>query len=235
MEKTILVIEDEKVTRNNLLQFLESEGFITLEAENGNTGIHIAGEHLPDLIICDILMPEMDGYDVLFYLQQNPDTKRIPFIFLTVTNEQEIFATNNALSEYEYDYLQKPVTSEQLRKAIKSKLVWNTTQLSDFPPEQQLNKLEEKLRQLEEYSQTKDLLLSNLCQNLKKYLPAINKEIKTVINTDLSSSQQESISKIQKDIATLLTIVNQASELQELINIDNYRLLQQFMDNNQDS
>ena len=168
MKKTILVIEDEKVTRNNLLQFLESEGFETLEAENGNMGIHIAAEHLPDLIICDILMPEMDGYDVLFYLQQNPDTRQIPFIFLTVTNEQEIFATGNTIREYEYDYLQKPVTSEQLRKAIQNKLILMNAQSSDFLAEEKLNKLEKKLHNLDEYSQTKDLLLSNLSKIIKK-------------------------------------------------------------------
>ena len=140
-------------------------------------------------------------------------------------------ATNNDISKYEYDYLQKPVTSDQLRKAIQSKLVLSDTSPAKFSSQEQVNQLEDKLHQLEEYSQTKDLLLRNLCESLKKYLPAMNYEIKKITEQNSPSIDQDSIAKVQNDLVTVLTIVNQASELQELINLDNYQLLQHFMDN----
>lgn len=79
----ILVIEDEQGVRENLLEILEAENFDTIGAENGHVGITWAWEHRPDLIICDVMMPELDGYEVLKLLRQDPVTETIPFIFLT--------------------------------------------------------------------------------------------------------------------------------------------------------
>src|SRR5689334_1008872 len=79
----VLVIEDEPAIRNNLVILLEKEGFETLSAENGLFGIELARAYLPDLIICDITMPELDGYGVLDNLRQDTATASIPFIFLS--------------------------------------------------------------------------------------------------------------------------------------------------------
>ncbi|MCU0527819.1 MAG: response regulator [Elainella sp. Prado103] len=116
MAKKILVIEDERATRNSIVTFLESEGFQTLIAENGRQGIDLAQRYLPDLIICDILMPELDGYDVLTKLQQEMQTASIPFIFLTVTATEA--GLRQSIDMGADDYLSKPVTSERLRQAI---------------------------------------------------------------------------------------------------------------------
>ncbi|NJM97053.1 MAG: response regulator [Phormidesmis sp. RL_2_1] len=120
MPETILVIEDERMTRTNLLGFLRSEGYESLGAANGKEGIQLAQRHLPDLIICDILMPELDGYDVLMTLQKNPQTASIPFIFLTVAADEDGF--RHGLSLGADDYLSKPVTSKQLGAAITAQL-----------------------------------------------------------------------------------------------------------------
>jgi CheY-like chemotaxis protein len=83
MKKKILVIEDEKLSRNNLLKILQAEAFEPIGAENGTVGIQLAMEEEPDIIICDIMMPDIDGYEVLKALRQEPSTIMIPFIFLT--------------------------------------------------------------------------------------------------------------------------------------------------------
>lgn len=114
--KKILVIEDERATRINIASFLESEGFKAMTAENGRVGIQMAQEHLPDLIICDILMPELDGYDVLITLQQDAKTASIPFIFLTMAATEAGF--RQSLDMGADDYLSKPITSDRLRRAI---------------------------------------------------------------------------------------------------------------------
>ena len=79
----ILVIEDEETVRENILELLDAEGFDAIAAENGRIGLSRAKQHLPDLILCDIRMPELDGYGVLTALRSESKTAEIPFIFLS--------------------------------------------------------------------------------------------------------------------------------------------------------
>lgn len=79
----ILVIEDEATVRENILELLDAEGFDAIAAENGRIGLARAQQHLPDLILCDIRMPELDGYGVLTALRSESKTAKIPFIFLS--------------------------------------------------------------------------------------------------------------------------------------------------------
>ena len=80
--RKILVVEDEQSLRKDIIEMLSYEGFEVIGAENGRVGIEQAREHLPDLIICDIMMPEVDGYSVLDELRKETQTAAIPFIFL---------------------------------------------------------------------------------------------------------------------------------------------------------
>ena len=118
--KTILVIEDDAVTRNLFLDILEAEGFDTIGAENGLVGIEQAQKHLPDLVICDITMPDMDGYGVLNILRQDPLTAIIPFIFLTGSGTKACVRKGMELGAD--DYLTKPSTVEELLRAIAIRL-----------------------------------------------------------------------------------------------------------------
>ena len=118
--KKILVIEDNAASRNLFLDGLQAEGFDTIGAHNGVTGIQQAQEHSPDLIICDIMMPDMDGYAVLSVLRQEPITAIIPFIFLTGSNTTEDLRKGMELGAD--DYLTKPCTVEQLLRAIATRL-----------------------------------------------------------------------------------------------------------------
>jgi len=86
--KKILVIEDEPSVRANILELLEAEEFDVVSAENGFIGALWAQQHLPDLITCDVMMPEVNGYEVLSTLRQDSRTATIPFIFLTAMADQ---------------------------------------------------------------------------------------------------------------------------------------------------
>jgi CheY-like chemotaxis protein len=112
----ILVIEDDELVRESVLAVLESKGFRVLSAENGLIGIQMAEVHLPDLILCDILMPGLDGYEVLSALSSNPETQGIPFIFLTAKVEKANW--RKAMKMGADDYLTKPFTTEELLEAI---------------------------------------------------------------------------------------------------------------------
>jgi YesN/AraC family two-component response regulator len=114
--KKILVIEDEACTRNLLLSSLEAEGYATTGAVDGFSGIQKAQNQLPNLVICDILTPRLDGYSVLSTLRQNSKTAAIPFIFLTASlNKAEL---PPQIERSQDSYLAKPVTIDELLEAI---------------------------------------------------------------------------------------------------------------------
>lgn len=116
----ILVIEDERSIRLNLLKLLTVEGFQAIAADNGSSGVAMAQTEQPDLIICDIMMPGIDGYEVLKRLQENPVTSTIPFIFLTAKTERSEWRKGMKLGAD--DYLTKPFTRAELLDAIASRL-----------------------------------------------------------------------------------------------------------------
>ncbi|WP_298910863.1 response regulator transcription factor [uncultured Nostoc sp.] len=116
----ILVIEDDNVTRNLYLRGLEAKGFDTIGADNGLAGIQQAQKCIPDLVICDITMPDMDGYSVLTTLRQDPLTAIIPFIFLTGSSTRA--DVRKAMELGADDYLSKPSTLDELLRAIATRL-----------------------------------------------------------------------------------------------------------------
>lgn len=117
---TILIIEDVEALREEIMESLSYEGFDVMGAENGVVGVQIAKTYLPDLIICDIAMPELDGYGTLVALRQEAKTSMIPFIFLTAMTEKANM--RQAMQLGADDYLTKPFTSSELLKAIASRM-----------------------------------------------------------------------------------------------------------------
>jgi len=118
--KKILIIEDQPQMRRNLATILEMEGFQVSLAEHGNAGIAQARECKPDLIICDVMMPELDGYGVLRILRSEKVTATIPFIFLTAKGEKIDQRTGMNLGAD--DYLTKPVARTDLLASVKVRL-----------------------------------------------------------------------------------------------------------------
>jgi signal transduction histidine kinase len=114
--KRILVIEDERSIRESILELLQIEGFSVISAENGRIGLQLVQESPPDLILCDVVMPDIDGYGVLTALRRNPMTVTIPFIFLTARGMKEDIRQGMGLGAD--DYMIKPFTAEELLRAI---------------------------------------------------------------------------------------------------------------------
>ncbi|MGB7843075.1 MAG: response regulator [Salinimicrobium sp.] len=118
--KKVLFIEDDTVVRENTAELLELAEYEVITAANGKTGVAIAKAEKPDIIVCDIMMPEMDGYGVLQELANDPGTQHIPFIFLSAKTEHKDIRKGMDLGAD--DYLTKPFEEEELTSAIESRL-----------------------------------------------------------------------------------------------------------------
>jgi CRP-like cAMP-binding protein/DNA-binding NarL/FixJ family response regulator len=120
MQKTILVIDDNNDLRENTAEILDLAGYKTFTAENGKRGVETAIREKPDVIVCDIMMPELDGYGVLHLLRKNADTQNIPFIFLTAKTERSDFRKGMEMGAD--DYVTKPFDDIELLNAIEIRL-----------------------------------------------------------------------------------------------------------------
>jgi len=118
--KRILVIEDEPEMRRNISALLRFHEYEAIEAENGRKGLDRARREKPDLILCDVMMPELDGYGVLQALQRDAGLALIPFIFLTAKGDKE--ALRSGMNLGADDYLTKPVANADLVQAIEARL-----------------------------------------------------------------------------------------------------------------
>ncbi|WP_035984847.1 response regulator [Leptolyngbya sp. KIOST-1] len=116
----ILVIEDETGVRDSIIDILNAEDFIVDSATNGEEGLRQIYEFQPDMVICDVMMPVLDGFGVLQQVRQNPDLATLPFVFLTAKAERNDFRSGMDLGAD--DYLTKPFTHDDLLRMIRTRL-----------------------------------------------------------------------------------------------------------------
>lgn len=119
-QRTILIIDDNDDLRENTAELLSLGGYKTLTAENGKKGVAMILAQKPDLVVCDIMMPELDGYGVLHLVRKNPEMEDVPFIFLTAKTERGDFRKGMEMGAD--DYLTKPFEEHELMNAIESRL-----------------------------------------------------------------------------------------------------------------
>ncbi|MCF8179328.1 MAG: response regulator [Sulfuritalea sp.] len=117
---TVMIIEDEVAIRDNLRRFLQIEGYAVVEAENGQQGLDKIRACLPDLILCDVMMPELDGFSLLKMLRADPHTAAVPFVFLTASAEKENLQLGQELGADEY--VTKPFNLMDLAALIRRRL-----------------------------------------------------------------------------------------------------------------
>jgi DNA-binding response OmpR family regulator len=154
MKKTVLLIEDDRIVRENTSEILQLANYEVETADNGKTGIEIAKKIIPDIIICDVLMPVLDGYGVLQIISKNKDLEHIPFIFLTAKTLHEDLRKGMELGAD--DYISKPFEESELLRAIDSRL----KRVEAF--EQKLN-----INSIPDHIQKHDL---NSIQNINQFL-----------------------------------------------------------------
>ncbi|WP_254563619.1 bifunctional diguanylate cyclase/phosphodiesterase [Oscillatoria sp. HE19RPO] len=168
----ILVIEDEESVRCNIIELLEAENFDVIAAENGQLGVLRAKNEVPDLILCDVMMPQLDGYGVLSELREDPSSGTIPFIFLTAKSSRQDWRQGMELGAD--DYLTKPFTREELLMAIATRLKKSRTIQQRYGKE--LERLQQQCDRLLNFDETTGLpnlrqLRSHLHQLISNHPP----------------------------------------------------------------
>lgn len=176
--KKILIIEDELLLREGISEILTFEGFEVHQAANGEEGLQAVSQYLPDLILCDIMMPVMDGYEVLNQLRKDESTILIPFIFMTALTEKSDLRIGMELGSD--DYITKPYTRSELLNAVRT-----------------------RLKKSEEIKEKQESSLNELRENIMRHLPH---ELRTPLNVMIGFGQQlseypDTVS--QKDMAVI--------------------------------
>lgn len=161
--KKILLIEDDKVVRENTAELLELANYSVITASNGKNGISMAKKYLPNIIICDIMMPELNGYGVLQILSKDPITKQIPFIFLTAKTEHKDIRKGMDLGAD--DYITKPYDESELFSAIESRLA-KVAILNDQENDEFLNNLKNTPTDIKDLNQLKNFF-ADYAQEIK--------------------------------------------------------------------
>lgn len=147
--KKVLIIEDDTALRENTAELLELSNYEVITAANGKIGIKMAEKHLPDVIVCDIMMPEVDGYGVLESLSVNDTTAQIPFIFLSAKTERS--EVRKGMNMGADDYLTKPFQEEELITTIESRLAKTELLKKKFSIiDEVIKPVEDELRDLNE-------------------------------------------------------------------------------------
>ncbi|MGI0487403.1 response regulator [Pantanalinema rosaneae CENA516] len=184
------------------MALLRAEGFQAIGAENGQVGVQLAQSHLPDLIICDVMMPEMDGFDVLQRLRQTVTTKMIPFIFLSARSERQDFRQGMELGAD--DYLTKPFTRAELLQAI-------TTRLNR---QADINQLQQKITELQQANFLKDEFVNTAAHELRSPLANIKLAIQMLELAKDTEKQQIYLNLLHKACDREVELLNDLLDLQ---------------------
>lgn len=225
--KKILVIEDEASVGVNILEILQLGGFDVILAQDGETGIQLAKQHVPDLIICDILMPGLDGYGVLTALREVTETALIPFIFLTAKTTREDFRQGMNLGAD--DYLTKPFRHTELLEAVTARIEKQAILSLQYSTQyKRAKELQQKLQELQLLSETQDKLLKQFIEKLRNPLSNINMAIHMLKTMPSGTKRDHYLDILQEEFAQEIELLNQLSDLQELLTPENVKLLCQF-------
>lgn len=223
----ILLIEDEPPVRANLVELLEAEDFDVVSAENGFFGAMWAQKHLPDLIICDVMMPEINGYEVLEALRQEPTTAAIPFIFLTAMADKADIRHGMQLGAD--DYLTKPFTREELLNAIATRLAKQEAVMQQYNAAQQrAEELQQKVQELQQHVDNKEQLLNQIGRQLSSALPKLNIAIQMVKSLEPGGRRDRCLATLQAACSEELALLNQIPNIEKLFPPESLSLLYEF-------
>jgi len=233
MEK-FLVIEDEPGVRENLAEILQLAQYEVVLAADGIEGIECARQHRPDLIICDVMMPKMDGFEVLETLQADPELATIPLIFLTAMADIQNLREGMDLGAD--DYLTKPFELDQLLISISSRLRKRHHLNQQIEKEkshvQSLNNLAKTqiktVYEIEKSLIIKDKFITKLIEKHRTLIIALENTLIQLRQQSQSSESNKPLLPLENHIQQQKQLLEEAIAIQKLLNQPNLELLQDY-------
>lgn len=227
MAHQILVIEDEDGIRETIVDLLASNQFDSLQADNGEEGIEMAIREQPDLIICDIVMPDISGYQVLEALRNKPKTRLIPLIFLTAKASHQAYREGMELGAD--DYLVKPFTKEELLQSVRSQLQKQSLLLSELHTcYQEINQLKKVNHQLQQNQSMQEDMLKTLVEDLRSNLSKLNLAIYLLKSETNPTKRDQYLEILESELEWEVQLLSQASNLRHIINSGNINFQQRY-------
>lgn len=220
----ILVIEDEVTVRANIAELLEAEEYDVITAENGFIGILWAQEHLPDLVICDMMMPALDGRDVLKALREDARTESLPFIFLTARADKSDVRTGMNLGAD--DYLTKPFSRQELLEAVSTRLMKYKRVQEKYDKEH--DQVESLRQEIQEMRQERTDEINDLERRLQNAAPKLRKAIKLLVNIPPGSYRNNCLQLLQDTFSEEIVAIRDLPDFSDLEKDNNLELLQEI-------
>ncbi len=223
----ILIIEDNDDVRSNIQEILELENFSTIVAENGQIGVKLAMKEYPNLIISDISMPEMDGYQVLATLRNHPETAITPFIFLTARSIHQDLRQGMELGAN--DYLTKPFTCDELLNAVRTQLERSEILMKHyFNRHQEYQNFNKKIENLQTFNQTKNRILESFIMELRQTVTKITLALTTIQNLPDGAIRDRHLEILRSECQQEIKLINEVEGLNKFLTPDNVSFLKQF-------
>jgi len=230
----ILVVEDETQILLNIQEILELAEFSVITGADGKVGLQLAKTKNPDLIICDIMMPGLNGYEVLQELRQEPKTADIPLIFLTAKIERNDFRQGMILGAD--DYISKPFEPFEILQAVKARLerysISNQAYLKESQNtkilQQEIKKNRTELQNSQQLAQIRGNLWEKFSEDLRNPLSSINMAIYMLKQAKNDKDREKYLSILKEAYTQELYILNEVDSLQELLTAENTKLLRNY-------
>jgi two-component system, OmpR family, alkaline phosphatase synthesis response regulator PhoP len=211
----ILIIEDDPLILDSITEALDLEELDYRTATDGLSGLNVALQDLPSVVVCDVMLPELNGYDVLAGLRSNPSTAKIPFIFLTGRDARDDLRRGMDLGAD--DYLTKPFTLRELKTSIRTQLAkQKRNQSSVDEVQQQADRLQLEVKESQEIAQLKAMLLDKLVQELRAPLSNINMALGMLERAQTEADRSRYLGVLREEYSRELDILRDVQSLQDL-------------------
>ncbi|MGL5034114.1 MAG: response regulator transcription factor, partial [Microcystaceae cyanobacterium] len=218
----------------NLIEILEIAQYDVLSAPDGVVGLQLAKTHLPDLILCDVMMPNMDGFEMLAALREDPNTSVIPLIFLTAKSEYSDRREGMELGAD--DYLTKPFEIDELFVAIHSRLARQGNYLNQIKEVTTTSKKSQKIakeneenyQKYKEFLAIKDKFSAKVSSNLGRSINNINLAISILKRNNPSPHQEKFLDVLQDECNKQIQLLDEMVAMQHLLTPEAYHLLKRY-------
>jgi two-component system, OmpR family, alkaline phosphatase synthesis response regulator PhoP len=220
MSKNILVIEDDLEILANVEEILELQEFDTVSATDGSLGLRLAKRQLPDLVVCDVMLPRLDGYSILQELRQHEETSATPFIFLSAKSQRA--DVRRAMELGADDYIMKPFTGGELIKSVNVCLDKYETLITRQVPDSPLPCV------IQDLSEAHLVLLEHLTENLRRPIANISVAAHMLRRATSEAERDRYLSILEEEITRQGAILNHSAQTQELLSTSGLNVLRQL-------